>query len=437
MTPFLRNMFVIARRDFLAIVATPTFLLFLLAPLFMIGMGAIGGLGASQLAEGARGAGRIVAIVDSQDVDALRAADTRLREALPGRDRPMTLTFRLAGPGAPDPIAIAREKGSDTYAVMSGPLTAPRIVEREAGNSSGRYLALLASDVLRDRAAGAVAPIQPRFESLTSGGTSIAAQQSMGFGAVFVIFLITLLLAGQTVSSLAEEKGNKVIEILAAAVPLESVFLGKLLGMLGVAILFISFWGVVALVGGAVAALQMDPATIAAAGKPAAALMVAPATGWPFFIFICICYFIMAFLLLGAVFLGVGAQASTVREIQMLSLPITIFQVGMFSLSAAAAAAPGTRLAHSAQIFPFSSPFAMAARAATDGGHGVHLLALSWQALWVALVIFLSVRLFRAGVLSGGSGWKFWRRKRPVIAAAAAATALAASVAASETPPPR
>ena len=38
MTPFLRNMLVVARRDFLAIVATPTFLLFLLAPLFMIGV---------------------------------------------------------------------------------------------------------------------------------------------------------------------------------------------------------------------------------------------------------------------------------------------------------------------------------------------------------------------------------------------------------------
>src|SRR3546814_10193851 len=43
-------------------------------------------------------------------------------------------------------------------------------------------------------------------------------------------------------SDLAEEKGNKVIEILAAAVPLESVFLGKLLGFLGVAVLFIAFW---------------------------------------------------------------------------------------------------------------------------------------------------------------------------------------------------
>ena len=136
----------------------------------------------------------------------------------------------------------------------------------------------------------------------------------------------------------------------------------------------------------------------------------------------------MAFLLLGAVFLGVGAQAGTVREIQMLSLPITIFQVGMFSLSAAAASAPATGLARFAQIFPFSSPFAMAARAATDEAHSIHLLALGWQAIWVALVVYLSVRLFRAGVLSGGGGFKFWKRSRPA-AAAAAVTAVAAEAA--------
>src|SRR3546814_18583598 len=85
--------------------------------------------------------------------------------------------------------------------------------------------------------------------------------------------------------------------------------------------------------------------------------------------------------LLCAVFLGVGAQAATVREIQMLSLPITIFQVGMFSLCAAAASAPGSGLARFAQLFPFSSPLAMAARAATDDAKAVHLLALGWQAL--------------------------------------------------------
>ncbi|WP_432768708.1 MAG: ABC transporter permease [Sphingopyxis sp.] len=411
MTPFLRNMLVIARRDFLAIVATPTFLLFLLAPLFMIGMGLAGGMGASQLADSARGAGRIVVIADPADIEALRAADLRLRDALPRE--PALLELRVATTTA-DPLAIAREKGSDTYAVMSGPLASPRIVEREADSSSGRYLALLAGEVLRSRAAGNLPAVAPRFEAVASGGTSIAVQQSLGFGAVFVIFLLTLLLAGQTVSSLAEEKGNKVIEILAAAVPLESVFLGKLLGFLGVAVLFIAFWILMATVGGLVAATQIDPAALAAAGKAgkaASALAATPATGWGFFLSAGFLYFVMSFLLLGAVFLGVGAQAATVREIQMLSLPITIFQVGMFSLSAAAASAPGSNLAHFAQIFPFSSPLAMAARAATDESIGVHLLAFGWQALWVALVVFVAVRLFRAGVLGSGNGWKFWRRK--------------------------
>ena len=281
MTPFLKNMAVVARRDFLAIVATPTFLLFLLAPLFMLGMSLVGGLGASQLADSARGAGRIVVVAEAGDVAALRSADTRLRDALGGRG-PATLDVRIASPKGDDPLVIAQEKGADTYAVMVGPLAAPRIVEREEGSRSGRYLALLAEEVLRDRAAGAVAPVAAHFESIRSGGTSIAVQQSMGFGAVFAIFLMTLLLAGQTVSSLAEEKGNKVIEILAAAVPLESVFLGKLLGMLGVAVLFIAFWLAMAAGGGLIAATAtgavyatVGPEAIAGQPRPARKELVA------------------------------------------------------------------------------------------------------------------------------------------------------------------
>ena len=68
-------------------------------------------------------------------------------------------------------------------------------------------------------------------------------------------------------------------------------------------------------------------------------------------------YFAMAYLLLGSVFLSVGAQASSMREIQMLSLPITVIQVGMFALSSAAASHPGSRLALFAEVFPLSSPF--------------------------------------------------------------------------------
>ena len=163
---------------------------------------------------------------------------------------------------------------------------------------------------------------------------------------MFGIFFLTLLLAGQAVGTMAEERGNKVIEVLAAAVPLESVFLGKLLGMFGVAILFVGFWGTVLSQIGA----------FLPGGAAAGIAELAPAVGLPIFVALFFGYFAMAYMLLGAVFLGVGAQASTVREIQMLSLPVTILQVAMFGLASTALARPNSWLAIFAEIFPLSSP---------------------------------------------------------------------------------
>ena len=57
--------------------------------------------------------------------------------------------------------------------------------------------------------------------------------------------------------------------VLAAAVPLESVFLGKLLGMFGVAVLFVAFWATVVSQIGAL----MSPSMAAGLGE------LAPAVG--------------------------------------------------------------------------------------------------------------------------------------------------------------
>ena len=200
------------------------------------------------------------------------------------------------------------------------------------------------------------------------------------------------VLAGQAVGTMAEERSNKVIEVLAAAVPLESVFLGKLIGMFGVAVLFVGFWATIVFNVG-----QFLPAEMARAFSGAR-----PAVGLPAFALLFLAYFTLAYMLLGAVFLGVGAQASTPREIQMLSLPITIFQVAMFGLSQVAASKPDAALARVAEVFPFSSPFAMAARAANRPELWPHALAIGWQLLWVAITIWVGAYLFRRGVLQSG-----------------------------------
>ncbi len=406
MNRLIRQITVIARRDFLAMVATPTFLLFLLAPLFMIGFGAVGGSGAAQLGASSAGKARIAVIAGGSEVARLQAADRTLRALYRGDEGPpILLVITPSGDAAAQTKSIFTRKDLDVTAVLAGPLAAPQIKYNAPSRRHAEYLATLADNVARERRTGLaldqriVVPAITENPSAKTG--SVRGQQAAGFGAVFVIFFLTLLLAGQAVGTLAEEKSNKVIEILAASVPLEAVFLGKLIGMFGVAVLFVGFWGILVMLGVSV--------------LPQGAMLtgLAPAIGVPAFFILGALYFTMAYMLLGAVFLGIGAQAATIREIQMLSLPITVFQVSMFGLSAAAASNPGSSIARFAEIFPFSSPFAMAARGATDGAIWPHVLALGWQALWVAITIWIAVRLFRIGVLKSGNGWRgLFRRKR-------------------------
>src|SRR3546814_7057605 len=163
--------------------------------------------------------------------------------------------------------------------------------------------------------------------------------------------------------------------------------------------LFIAFWGTIATQIGPF----LPPVAVQAFSQ------IGPAVGFPIFLVLFFAYFTMAYMLLGAVFLGVGAQASTIREIQMLSLPITILQVAMFGWASAAASSPGTWVATAAEIFPLSSPFAMAAHAANSPDLWPHALALAWQLLWVSIVIWLSAGWFRRGVLQSGGGKRGWR----------------------------
>ncbi len=127
-----------------------------------------------------------------------------------------------------------------------------------------------------------------------------------------------------------------------------------------------------------------------------------PAVGWPVFLVLGALYYAMSYLLIGAAFLGIGAQASTAREVQILSMPITMGQVGLLFLANFAISDPHGALGIAAAAFPLSSPFAMIARAALDEAVLPHLAALAWQGLWVALILKLAAAWFRRSVLNSG-----------------------------------
>lgn len=401
-TTLIRQTLTIARRDFVATVFTPTFLIFLFAPVVMGSFGAIGGLGASAATSGAGDKTRIVALVAGDAAQQMMVNDTRLRRVFrdPG-EAPALL--RTDTPGT-DPAAQARalieDRGIDVVAVMYGPLDHPQVLRTPTANRSANYLAQLAEETLRTIHSGGPAALSnATITEVKRNAPRMRSAKESGFFAVFAIFFLTLLLAGQVVSGVAEERGNKVIEILAAAVPLESVFFGKLLGTFGVALLFLTFWGT----------LVTQITTLMPAGMAAGFAALTPAMGMPLFTLLFLAYFTMAYMLLGAVFLGVGAQASSVREIQLLSLPITLVQVSMFGIGAVAISKPSGWIATFAEIFPLSSPYFMAGRAAQSAEMWPHLVALAWQALWVAIFVAVGVRAFRRGVLQSGSGKFRWK----------------------------
>ena len=100
--------------------------------------------------------------------------------------------------------------------------------------------------------------------------------------------------------------------------------------------------------------------------------------------------------------LAASAVFAPVREVQTLSMPITMMQVLLFLFASLAVGSSGQPIEWAAVAFPFSSPFAMFARAAQFEDLWPHLLALAWQSFWVAVTIKLGAGLFRKRVMKSG-----------------------------------
>ena len=398
MSRLFRSAWVIGRRDFAATVLSKAFIFFLLGPVFPLLLGGVfGTIGASVATQTEQ---PVIAVVSSaSDFDRMAAARERLSDA-------------LAGPGIvrlfhddPEPDLAAQQqrllasRHPSVRAVLTGGLANPHLtgaVDDDADAVGQLKLILADARTTQPRAAPVldVTRVQSSSGSLVKDRTQTATIGQM------LLFFLTILLSGMVMSQLIEEKSNKIIEVIAAAVPIDAMFVGKLFAMLAASILGIVVW----LSAGALLIQMIKTGGLAT--------LPPPAVGWPAFLALGIVYFGMYYLLLGAVFLMIGAQASTVREVQTLSMPVTFAQVLIFGFAAAAAVKPDSPVALAAAVFPLSSPMAMVARAAEQPDWWPHVAAIGWQALWVALILRMGARLFRRTVLKSGPRTKWWRLGR-------------------------
>ena len=402
MMGFFQSAFVIARRDFVATVWSRTFLFFLVGPLVIIGFSLAFGTITSRMARADVHA--TVAIVSTdRDFAAMLAAHQRLNPAFGQRALPSLVHERAEPDGARQIRALLDSPDKRFIAVVSGGLDRPTLTG--AGDPGlGERIALIVDEARQQRALAEggreLAPVRlKRVDTGSSQGALAVSRAITARSGQLLLFMLTVLLAGMLLSNLLEEKSNKIIEVLAAALPIDAIFLGKLVSMLAISLVGITVW-----VGGALAALALWPGQ--------GATLPEPAVGWPLFVLLVILYYSANYLLLGALFLGIGSQANSVREVQTLSMPVTVGQMLIFLLASFAVGAFNSPLGLGAAIFPFSSPLTMVARAAQTAELWPHALALAWQALWVWLTVALGARLFRRNVLKSGGGQGGMLRRR-------------------------
>ena len=397
MSRLLRSSFVIGRRDFTATVLSKTFIFFLIGPLFPVLLGALfGGIGARVATQADEPT--IAVVMSEADYSKLASARSQLAAAMGGRRVVELVHVPPAADAGRQREELLTSRQRPVVAVLTGGLDRPRLTGaiESNGTTAGQI------ELLLTVARGPQQDPQPLAVTETersSGSVSRSRALTAQVGQMLLFFLI-MILATMTLSQLIEEKSNKIIEVLAAAVPIEAIFLGKLFAMLAASLVGIVVW----VAAGVAAVAMLAPGGIS--------VLPAPAVGSATFLVLTMVYFAMNYLLLGSVFLSIGAQASTAREVQTLSMPVTIAQVLIFGFAAFAVGSPDSAIALAGAIFPLSSPLVMVARAAELPGLWPHVLAIAWQALWVGLIVVVSARLFRRTVLKSGPARRRRRRWR-------------------------
>jgi ABC-2 type transport system permease protein len=395
MRRFLRSAFVIARRDFSATVLSKTFIFFLLAPMFPAAMGGLfGGIGARVASQTER---PVVAVI-APPAEFNRLAEARGHLAAALGDQALV---KIAG-YSPESDLVAQQKdllasrNPPVRAVMSGGLDHPHVTGGLGDDpATVSQLRLFIAEARNDEAGEG--PDVAVTNVRASSGSLAEDRATTAWAAEAGLFFLTLMLSTMVMSQLIEEKSNKIIEVIAAAVRIDAMFVGKLFAMLSASIVALVLW----ISAGALLVQMVKHGGVAT--------LPPPAVGWPAFLVLTIVYFAMNYLLFGAAFLTIGAQASTAREVQTMSLPVTFAQMLIFAFASTAVNAPNSTEGLAAAIFPLSSPMTMLARAAEQPELWPHFAAVLWQALWVALILRFGAQLFRKTVLKSGPRQPWWR----------------------------
>jgi ABC-2 type transport system permease protein len=204
------------------------------------------------------------------------------------------------------------------------------------------------------------------------------------FGGLLLMAL--MISSGYLLQGVAEEKENRVIEVILSSVRPDQLLLGKLLGLGAAGLLQLVVW---------VSIVSLATSLVAAA-------VLALLDLWLFLA--CFAFFILGFLMIGSLMTGTGALGTTSRESQQIASLWSILAVlppallGLPILDD-----PNGWVARLVGWFPLSAPITMMLRLGTGK---VPLWDVLVAILFLVLGVYLGIRvagaLFRLGLLMYG-----------------------------------
>ncbi|MBR1594271.1 MAG: ABC transporter permease [Alloprevotella sp.] len=254
----------------------------------------------------------------------------------------------------------------------------------------------------------------------TSSNTGIAI--AAGFIFTFLIYMFVMSYGGMVMSSVTEEKTNRIMELMVSSVKPFQLMMGKIVGVALVGFVQLAIWGVMLAVLLAVvlplfmpdsAALAADPAIMAQMNTPVdpAALasggeneMLQAMQNLPYLelLTMFVLMFIGGYLLYASFFAAVGASVNSPDDTSQFMMPMVFIMI--FGLYAAMYSVENTNgpLAFWSSLFPLTSPIVMMVRIP----FGVPL----WQEVLSLVLLFgtaltfvwIGGKIYRVGILMYG-----------------------------------
>ena len=402
----LRDMFVIARREFLERVRSRWFVaMTLLGPIGMVAMVLIPALIAGRGAEGAK-----VEIVDKTGVIAqplsAKLAEAKWKPAILPANADDDATYRAEMGRIRDNqingfITIPKDALDGGQIVYRGDNASSQVVEvtlhqivgqvvqAERGKRAGIPDAKLA-ELLRP----------PSFEAQhTNGeteGASGMASFVIAYMLAFILYMVITLYGVSVMRSVVQEKTSRVMELMVATIKPRSLMAGKIVGVGAAGLVQISVW----LAIGAVTLAYRDQilGAFGVSGGGAALPPIGLAD-----LSIIIIYFILGFFFYASMYAAVGAMVSSEQDTQQVQMPIMVLLLVGFAGVTAVGSDPRGVTAAVMTIVPFWSALLMPMRFLLGGaGPGEVALSLIVLAASTVLVARAAAKIYRVGVLMYG-----------------------------------